>query len=657
MRYYYGDSVQNFLQENDTTIFGHLSKSHSHDLEQLQKNAWLEQISILKTVLKTFTTGHIFFEFSIPRMGKRVDNIIILHGIVFVIEFKVGEREYPKHAIDQVVDYSLDLKNFHEGSHHLKLVPVLVASEAPAEEYKIETDIDGVFKPLQCNRANLPSMLEAVVATYSDGWIDAVKWAESGYKPTPTIVEAAQALYKGHSVTEISRSDSGAKNLRETSNAIIDIIEDSKTSRRKSICFITGVPGSGKTLAGLHIANTTQNFEEEKHAVFLSGNGPLVDVLREALARDEVNRTGISKKDAQRKANTFIKNVHHFRDEGLETELAPHEKIVIFDEAQRAWNMQKASYFMKTAKGNHSFDLSEPEFLISVMDRHKDWAVIVCLIGGGQEINDGEAGLLEWFSALAKKFTEWDIYISPNLTDSEYMDVEKFYQTISPSRLQFRQSLHLGISVRSFRSEHLARFVKLLLDLQVNQAKETFQKLQDKYPVFLTRDINSAKKWLKERRRGTERIGIVASSRAQRLKPYAINIKDKVDAPNYFLNDDNDVRSSYFLEDVATEFDIQGLELDWVCVAWDANLVPISGEWLFREFRGSKWGMVNNEQNRAFLKNAYRVLLTRARQGMIIFVPTGDQDDHTRPPEFYDRIFNYLREIGIPEYSVLEYID
>lgn len=650
MRYYYGKSIEQFTIEDDTTIFGHLSKFHAHDLEQLQKNAWLEQISILKSVLKPFESGHIFFEFSIPRMGKRVDNIFLLSNLAFVIEFKVGERDYPKYAIDQVVDYALDLKNFHEGSHNLKLIPLLVATEAPEVDLRIESDADGVFKPIHCNKHNLTHTIELIASNHSDGWVDPVKWAESGYKPTPTIVEAAQALYKGHSVTEISRSDAGAKNLSETSNAIIKIIEHSQENNRKSICFITGVPGSGKTLAGLHIANTTQNFEKEKHAVFLSGNGPLVSVLREALARDEVKRTGITKKEAQRKANTFIKNVHHFRDEGLETNNSPHEKIVIFDEAQRAWNKQKASYFMKVNKGNPNFDESEPEFLISVMDRHDKWAVIVCLIGGGQEINDGEAGLLEWFDALAKKFTGWDIYISPNLTDSEYMDVDRFSSTIAPGRLQFQKELHLGTSVRSFRSENLAHFVKLLLDLHKDAAKDTFNNLSSKYPIFLTRDINVAKQWLKEQRRGTERIGLVASSKAQRLKPYAINVKDKIDAPNYFLDEDDDVRSSYYLEDVATEFDIQGLELDWVCVAWDANLTLVDGNWQYREFRGYRWMMINSEQNKAYLKNAYRVLLTRARQGMIIFVPQGNIDDHTRPPKDYDSVHNYLREVGIPEY-------
>lgn len=647
MRYYYGNTFEDFLVDDENAIFGHLSKAHGHDLEQLQKNAWIEQIRILKQELVFLSNGHIFFEFSIPRMGKRVDTIIIFKGMVFVIEFKVGESEYPKHAIDQVVDYSVDLKNFHAGSHHLKIVPILISTNAPSRTQEYQLFDDHVFSPLLCNRSNFIDTITDLANQHSNGSIDAITWAESSYKPTPTIVQAAQALYNGHSVEEISRSDAGTKNLSLTSQTIIDIIESSKSENKKSICFVTGVPGSGKTLAGLHIATVTQKFEEEKHAVFLSGNGPLVAVLREALARDKVLREKVTKKGAKRESSTFIKNVHHFRDEALESEKPMHEKVVIFDEAQRAWNRQKTSYFMKTNKGNSEFDSSEPEFLISVMDRHKDWAVIICLIGGGQEINDGEAGLLEWFEALAHKFKNWEIYISRNITDSEYMDVGKFYTIVEQNKLNSREELHLSTSIRSFRSEHLSNFVKHLLDLNSFEAKDLLVKLRDNYPIFLTRDLGLAKKWLKSVRRGTERIGIVASSSAIRLKPFAINVKDKIEAENYFLNPEDDIRSSYFLEDAATEFDIQGLELDWVCVAWDANLSLVGNEWLYREFRGSKWNNINSDQNKIYLKNAYRVLLTRARQGMVIFVPEGDIEDHTRKPEYYDSVFKYISSLGI----------
>lgn len=647
MRYYYGNTFEDFLVDDENTIFGHLSKAHGHDLEQLQKNAWIEQIRILKQEIVFLSNGHIFFEFSIPRMGKRVDTIIIFKGMVFVIEFKVGESDYPKHAIDQVVDYSVDLKNFHAGSHHLKIVPILISTNAPLKSQEYQLFADHVFSPLLCNRSNFVEVMTDLAKQHSNGSIDAIAWAESNYKPTPTIVQAAQALYNGHAVEEISRSDAGTKNLSLTSQTIIDIIESSKSESKKSICFVTGVPGSGKTLAGLHIATVTQKFEEEKHAVFLSGNGPLVAVLREALARDKVLREKVTKKDAKRESSTFIKNVHHFRDEAMESDKPMHEKVVIFDEAQRAWNRQKTSYFMKTNKGNSEFDSSEPEFLISVMDRHEDWAVIICLIGGGQEINDGEAGLLEWFEALVNKFKNWEIFISPNITDSEYMDVGKFDTIVKPNKLNFSKTLHLSTSIRSFRSEHLSNFVKHLLDLNTSEAKNLLKKLRDNYPLFLTRDLGLAKKWLKSVKRGTERTGIVASSSAIRLKPFAINVKDKIEAENYFLNPEDDIRSSYFLEDAATEFDIQGLELDWVCVAWDANLSLIGNEWCYREFRGSKWSNINSEQNKIYLKNAYRVLLTRARQGMVIFVPQGDIEDHTRKPEYYDSVFNYISSLGI----------
>lgn len=647
MRYYYGNTIKEFLLEDENKIFGSLSIAHGHDLEQLQKNSWIEQIRILKEQTVSIPEGHIFFEFSIPRMGKRVDTIIILSEFVFVIEFKVGENEYPKHAIDQVMDYAVDLKNFHAGSHDLKIVPILVSTKAPPRIHEYQIFDDQVFAVLLCNKSNFITIISDLTSHYPDGTLDAQTWAESNYKPTPTIVQAAQALYNGHSVEEISRSDSGAENLSLTSQTIINIIESSKSENKKSICFITGVPGSGKTLAGLHIATETQSFEKDEHAIFLSGNGPLVSVLREALALDRVSREKVTKKEAKREASTFIKNVHHFRDDAMQSEKPMHEKVVIFDEAQRAWNRQKTSYFMKTNKGNSEFDSSEPEFLIGVMDRHKDWAVIICLIGGGQEINDGEAGLLEWFEALANKFENWEIYISSNIEDSEYMDIDKFSKIVGSNKLNYCKTLHLRTSIRSFRSEHLSNFVKHLLDLNTTVARELLNKLKNNYPLVVTRDLSLAKEWLKSKKRGSERTGIVASSSAKRLKPFAINVKDKIEAENYFLNDEDDIRSSYFLEDVATEFDIQGLELDWVCVAWDANLSLIGNEWLYREFRGSKWNNINSDQNKLYLKNAYRVLLTRARQGMVIFVPEGDMEDYTRKPEYYDSIFNYLTQLGI----------
>jgi len=656
-RAYYSSSIQEFLKDSSSEILGLLSEHHQFALEDLQKNAWIEQVSILKRLFadQPDMVGYIFFEFAIPRMGKRVDVVLLIGDVIFVLEFKVGEHNYPQHAVDQAVDYCLDLKNFHEQSHEGKIVPILVATNAPDVSNELRISADQVFFPLRANQYNLLSIIQAVPIADTDK-IDPVAWVNSLYKPTPTIIEAAQALYRGHSVEEISRSDSGAINLSRTAFAITEVIEQSKKNHRKSICFITGVPGAGKTLAGLNIANERHDFEAVEHTVFLSGNGPLVEVLREALARNEVEdkkntENRITKSSAITKAKAFIQNIHHFRDDSLASNKPPIEKVVVFDEAQRAWTMEQTASFMKQKKGISDFGMSEPDFLISVMDRHQDWAVIICLIGGGQEINRGEAGLPEWFSALEEDYPHWDVYVSDKLTDDEYTMGSSLYPHIRENRTAIREDLHLGVSVRSFRAEKQSDFVKALLDNQPEKATSIFFELKANYPIVLTRDLELAKTWLRFKARGNERYGLVASSGANRLRPEGINIKAKIDPKNWFLNDKNDVRSSFFLEEVATEFDIQGLELDWVCVGWDGNFCYSPGGWQHKNFSGTKWQNINDASRQLYLKNSYRVLLTRARQGMVIFVPNGSDTDLTRHRSFYDPTFNYLRRIGIKELS------
>lgn len=654
-RSYYSNSIENFLKDDTSFILGELTKNHNHALEDLQRNAWIKQIEILKEILPNNIEGYVFFEFAIPRMGKRVDNIIIINDLIFVLEFKVGDKKYEKHTIDQVLDYCLDLKNFHEGSHHEKIFPIIVSTEAKDFQNKIMRDQDLLYFPLFANKHNLFDVIKECFSEKEGLKIDPQKWERSIYKPTPTIVEAAQALYKGHDVKEISRSDGGAINLSKTSECIDNIIDYSKSNHKKSICFVTGVPGAGKTLAGLNIANQRMNIDENEHAVFLSGNGPLVDVLREALTRDEVQNAKnhgnkITKKEAAIKANAFIQNIHHFRDDALVTNEAPTEKVVVFDEAQRAWTHKQATSFMKRKKGVEDFNMSEPEFLIDVMNRHNNWCTIVCLIGGGQEINTGEAGLEEWVNSLKSKFSEWDIYYSDLIVKNiNYLKDENLQNWLATNAIQ-KTNLHLAVSVRSFRSEKLSEFIHAILENEILLANEIYSNdIISQYPIFITRDFEVAKKWLKEKARGNERVGVIASSGARRLKPFGIDIKSQIDPPVWFLNNKNDVRSSYFLEEVATEFDIQGLELDWTCVCWDSDLYIENNEWKFRKFKGTKWQNVNQDIQKSYLLNAYRVLLTRARQGMIIFVPNGDPDDKTRNPEIYDEIFDYLKSTGIKE--------
>lgn len=650
-RSYYNSSITNFIKEDSNSIFGKLSKNNQHTLEDLQKNAWLKQIEILKHSIKDLA-GNIYFEFSIPRMGKRVDNILIYNNIIFVIEFKVGDDQFTNHAQNQTIDYCLDLLNFHEGSHDKIIIPVLVATKAPSLQndfYKAKS----FEKCILCNESNLSENLDKISETFkSDNFIDPVKWENSIYKPTPTIIEAAQALYKGHNVQEISRNDSGAINLSKTANAINQIIEHSKVNHKKSICFLTGVPGAGKTLAGLNIANERLKADELEHSVFLSGNGPLVDVLREALARDSVetakqNGEKITKSEAERKAKSFIQNIHHFRDDNLKTDKAPIEKVVVFDEAQRAWNKEQVSKFMKTKKGIEDFNLSEPEYLINVMDRHKDWFTIVCLIGGGQEINTGEAGVSEWIASLKNKFENWDIYYSDKILSehSTYINDNELLNWLKNNGNK-ETDLHLSVSIRSFRSEKVALFVHHLLENNPTEASSVYNSIKNNYPIFITRNLKKATTWLKKSAKGTERIGIIASSGGKRLKAEGLNVKNEISPAEWFLNPMDDVRSSYYLEDIATEFEIQGLEIDYTCLAWDINLYYDNG-WHFQNFKGSKWQNVNQEAVKKYILNAYRVLLTRARQGMIIYIPEVDNTDLTRPNIKYDLTYEYLKSCGL----------
>jgi hypothetical protein len=651
-RFYCHRSIADFILENEGILLSELVNRHEFAVEEQQRIAWNEEIRLLKRWLQGMD-GDIVLEYSIPRMGKRIDCVILCGGVVFAIEFKVGADCYASHAIDQVMDYALDLKNFHSESHSRPIMPVLLCTRAEKEFLAIEFQEDGVANVVLSNGSGLAEIISKACSIMTGASDDATSWLDSGYKPTPTIIEAAQALYRGHGVDEISNSDSGRINLSKTAKAIESIIEASKRNHQKSICFLTGVPGAGKTLAGLNLANSWHNSDESEHAVFLSGNGPLVQVLCEALARDEVanareNGERLKKGAVLSQAKAFIQNIHHFRDEALKDARAPLERVVIFDEAQRAWTLKQTASFMKTKKNIAGFAMSEPEFLIRYMDRHPDWATIVCLIGGGQEINTGEAGLHEWFDSLKRSFPGWEVYASRNLSDSEYTQGRDLFEGIR-TRLRFENDLHLSVSIRSFRSEKVAAFVKAVLDCDSATAKLLYKQIAKAYPIVLTRKLDRAKLWLRTQARGTERFGLLASSGAMRLKPCGIHVKCAIEPKNWFLNGKDDIRSSYFLEDVATEFDVQGLELDWTCVAWDADFRHDGRHWMLRNFSGTKWTEVNEPYSQIYLKNAYRVLLTRARQGMVIFVPHGSEKDGTRLTAFYNGTYNYLRSIGIVE--------
>ena len=695
-RYFYKSSLHDFISDSTDTIFGKISRNDEGDSVKEQKYAWSEEIEIMQEVLFPWRdeNGEILFEYSIPRLGKRIDVVVLLRGIIFVIEFKAGKQEYLQTDMEQVMDYALDLKNFHLDSHHRTIVPILVATEAKTFSTQLLFSVynDKIYNPLFTNAEKLQELIASIINNehaLPASKYDFAQWAISRYSPTPTIIEAASSLYQSHTVEEITRHEAAGAALEETTQFVLDIIEKSKTRGEKSICFVTGVPGAGKTLVGLNVAIQQSLKAEGKPdsdrnlAVYLSGNGPLVKVLTAALAKDKQKREhakGLKCNitDAKREVSQFIQIIHRYRGNMLakiklpiengkleidETKSVAHqtaghgevEHVAIFDEAQRSWDLDHLAGWL--AKGGSrggmkkvpDFPMSEAEFLIWSLDLRKDWAVIVCLVGGGQEINTGEAGIGEWIRAVNETFPNWKVYLSKHLTDKEYAEGNVADLIRNNQNAQQVDQLHLAVSMRSFRAENLSNFVHHLLDRNIEQARAIYDEFKDKYPIVLTRDLDRTKKWLEKQARGSERYGLVVSSQAYRLKPLAIDVRLQPDIENWFLADKMDVRSSLFLEDAATEFDIQGLELDWIGLVWDGDFRFTDNGWDHNAFKGSKWQKIRQPEAQSYQLNAYRVLMTRARQGMIICVPEGNPNDHTRKPEFYDGTYRYLKSIGIIE--------
>lgn len=656
-RAYYSATIEEFLVTELDTIIGKLTSSHGQELQNAQTQAWTEQIKLLwQTLAEINKHGYVFFEFMIPRMGRRADVVIVLDGVIYVLEFKIGAKSYTYADRTQTAGYALDLKHFHEGSHHKYIVPILVCTKANEQQATIEFNSEGVSTVLCTTGLNLATQINQVAQQLALPDFDINTWLKASYKPTPTIVEAAQALYAHHDVVDITRSEAGSQNIDKTSKRLFEIIHQARLKQEKIICFVTGVPGAGKTLVGLNIANQHANPKDDEYSVFLSGNGPLVAVLQEALATDLYNNARaqpskpdeqqITKKDARQRVESFIQNIHRFRDEYLKDQAKPPEHVAIFDEAQRAWDKAQTASFMQRKRGIPNFNMTEPEFLISVMDRHKDWAVIIALVGGGQEINVGETGILGWFEAIHGAFQHWQVYCSSNLLTGEYVSAG-----IEHSTLQYFQqepSLHLATSMRSFRAENLSSFVHHLIAGNAAAAMHVYGSIAQQFPIVVTRDLHQAKAWLKEKTLANRRSGLLASSNAIRLKAEGIFVKNTIEPEKWFLAPANDIRSSNFLEDAASEFDVQGLELDWALIAWDADLRFTDGQFQHWRFSGTKWQKRQQLVQQRYLENAYRVLLTRAREGMVIFVPEGDDTDSTRKPAYYDGTFEFLQACGLP---------
>lgn len=700
----FNSDFASFLHSDINSTFGTLCDNYHGEALTTTREAWKAELGIMRSVLTGLDdeNGQIIFEYDIPRLGKRIDVVLLYRGIIFCVEFKVGESNILEADIDQVLDYALDLKNFHKLSQDKLIVPILVATKYSKHTTDIQMSIydDRVVNPLVTGQDGISDVISKVLEKFPyEIGVDA-NWIISPYAPTPTIIEAAKTLYESHSVENITRHEADKVSTDNTISYIIDVIQKSKENSEKSICFVTGVPGAGKTLVGLDVAvrQTYQGNDEpveDEGAVYLSGNGPLVAVLNEALAQDNYQKNkGKKLTESRREVGKFIQIIHRYRDNMLAKiknpvengvlEIDPEraikqaesgygevEHVAIFDEAQRAWTHKRIADYIKRGGtyGNKlkvpNFPMSEAAFLIWSLDQREDWATIVCLVGGGQEINTGEAGISEWINALNDKFPHWKVYISPKLTEAEYAE-GKVNELLEKNRnVTYSDSLHLGVSLRSFRAEKLSAFVHALLAIEPDKAAELYNEIKDKYPIVLTRDIEKARRWLHSKVRGTERTGVLITKESARFKPLGIHVLPSGDenAVHWFLEDKIDTRSSNYLEDAATEIQVQGLELDYTCLLWDADMRFDNNDWHFYKFNGrTSWNeqlpvSESKQELRKYMLNAYRVLLTRARSGMVICVPKGNSnktpsgfwEDGTRLPEFYDGTYEYLKRLGIEE--------
>lgn len=700
----YEASFSDFLNQEPLAVLGALHSNYHGDALTTTDEAWMGEIELMQQVLEPWATvsGRVIFEYDIPRLGKRIDVVLLLRGLIFCLEFKVGKKEEFQAGIEQVMDYALDLKNFHLFSHDKKIVPILIPTKYSNYTTVFQPSVynDDIYNPMITGSEHLQELITNVLehAGATEDVDEIENWLISPYSPTPTIVEAARTLYENHSVEDITRHEADKVSTDNTINYLLKVIEKSKDSRQKSICFVTGVPGAGKTLVGLDVAikQTYKDGEMDKEngAVYLSGNGPLVAVLTEALARDnqkKCSQRGERKNmsDSRREVSEFIQIIHRYRDNMLAKikypvengvlEIDPEkavkleatgygevEHVAIFDEAQRSWTHKRIADYLKRGGtyGNKlkvpNFPMSEAEFLIWSLDQREDWAVIICLVGGGQEINTGEAGIAEWIKALNNRFKHWNVYISNKLTEPEYAEGRVNEMLLGNDKVCYSDDLHLAVSLRSFRAETLSDFVHSLLSFAPNSAT-LYQDVKNRnYPIVLTRDMEKARAWLRRMARGTQQTGVLVTKVAARFKPLAVHILAQGDenAVHWFLEDKTDIRSSNYLEDAATEIQVQGLELDYACVLWDADMRCVRGHWEYYKFNGkNKWNPENNEENCKYMLNAYRVLLTRARQGIVICVPSGNgkttnegfPEDPTRLPEFYDGTYEYLKSLGLDE--------
>lgn len=652
---FYLSSMAEFQAVNVDALIGQLAErlAQAHGAaENSQMAAWRRQTEILQASLQqampSLADWQIIYEAALLRLGRRIDAVVLAHDLCLVIEFKVGETQYDMASITQVEDYALALKDFHEVAQSMRIVPILCAEHAPAFDNAPLNFLEGVSQTLKANAANLGGVIQSVVKSGSKiATVTASDFDKGAYRPTPTIIEAARGIYAGHQVADIGRRDAASETLDRATEELLSLVQQARDAKQHLICFVTGTPGAGKTLLGLNVALRSRVAGGDlPPATLLSGNPPLVHVLQEALAQDAKQREGGTIEQARRGTRSAIQGLLGFLKEHDLGRAAPPEHVLVFDEAQRAWDAHVGLRLLGRKR-------SEPSLFLDIM-RQKDWACVICLVGPGQEINRGEGGLGLWGEAIASAIADgddWKVCAAPQaISGGEDVGASGLLGEDGVKfAIQANEALHLNSAMRSYRSPDQVRWVAQLLNGDIERAAETAATLPQP-PAFISRNLEAVKAYLRDHRRGGRSVGLLSSSGNVRLQAEGLPPSprsNELDAiGHWFLRPRDDYRSGSALETPLSEFACQGLEVDYAGLCWGGDLLWSENAWVPRTMRAPRWQSVNQAERRQFRLNGYRVLLTRSRAGMVIYVPQGDTEDPTRLPEQFDVVAQTLIKAG-----------
>lgn len=666
-------TIADFLVDDAASILGSLHGKYAADgfFTQYteQTRAWEKVVPLLRREFQQLVARRpeaeewiVIVEYPLYRLRRRIDLVVLAGAVVIVIESKVDADEFNSADRRQVEEYALDLRDFHSESLGRRILPILWSTAASAKAdvaYPAIHPRSALVAPVaEIGADGLAAYLSEIdIADPGRANLIGETWDASLYKPVPNVIEAATSIFAGHDVRDIAIKD--ADNLEEAAARLVVLIEEAREERRRYLLILTGVPGSGKTLAGLHVVHSASSEAgaDRGDVVYLSGNMPLVVVLREALAQDFYNRgkrrgEPLTLKVARRDARARIQHLNDFLQESLRgsPKSPPHEHVIVFDEAQRAWDeKQGQAKFQRNA--------SESALILEMMARHENWCVCVCLIGGGQEINSGEEGVFGWGDALRKmseaERREWTVFAPPDVVHGG-TSAGSFTLGEMPSDLNVNveNDLQLRVPLRSFRSPQMSQWVDYVLEGNASAAASMSSAIA-KYPIVLTRSVAEAKRWLRENGRGERRYGLLASSGARRLRAdglgVSLNASSGDDIANWYLDEPGDIRSSYALEVISNEYTCQGLELAFACVCWGGDYLwdQKADAWAMWRLAGASWQRVRSGVRQRYLLNSYRVLLTRAREGLVLWIPEGDEADDTRAPGPLNDTAEFLISCGV----------